>query len=1078
SALDHYDSIALMNAVTDVYQESLANEVAELSSSIDTPLKSAGPQTNKALSAFFDAHEVAPDTTKQGVLGVSADDESNAVEKLREFMSFVEASNRNERPLRSTSASSEFHTTIGNLSSHPVLMRALGLVVDIEFDAALLPANDGGLTLEVGLSADGVMTSSHESLQSAFVHASTAASNYRIFSMREESGTGANGFYPLPSRTTAMTQLRVETAVMNLMQATQSSDDSIALPTPPEAGMRLLDATLPDQVGTAMAAQAELAETPPTVLYAEQVTRGYRVDVRNAASGQWHSLCARRNRYLGPDGVWQWPAQDQWAADEGTLEPTVFSDQHSETTLRLRATMDLFEWTGFSLSVARPGDTLPNDGAEAPVSITTEVQPGSLLPQRFGQQYQFRARSVDIAGNSLSLSDADAISQQTAADIVTAPESCLRSGAVQPPVWYRGEPRGPGEAGDVIVLRDAEERRHANDRFRVHVLPAEVSLDIVEKHGIFDALTDDAAWAMIEAHRGKLGCDAEGELLEFLPWEDLYAPYFPDPLVKAAVLILPDGQPVALPRFDRMAIRRDRLARACGLEFRQGKNEFKVTRRDRTVIIDVPKGRSHTLKLAAALGPRELALLSLAQDFDLDDSKFLDGARHGRLPTLAPAAELTVIHATQRPLIDPVWVEPSVQPRLPTATTATLIDPALIFDQPSTGRLDVYANWQEPIDDPTNGSWEMVTQAMHAGEVVINETTEVPFAAPATAERRHALSHDFSDTRHRKVNYVTVATSRFTDFYPRELNDDPANMTRRSSPTTLHIKSTAPPAPAQVSFIVPTIERDTTAGGQTLRGHGVRIYLERGWFSSGADEQLAMLLPSDDQLTPTAEVSRWGQNPIHDSAPLDHLLGAADILSGAQTDHRGPAGQRLVLHDVRFSEAHGLPYVDIEFASQTTFLPLVQLALARFQPYSIDGCHVSPASLCQFVPLTPDRWLTVKALSSNQWSLQLTGAGVRPRDDDPGTIVEVQIEAQSTNHMTNDVAWRPAAEPVVLIMAELADWQFRWQGDVALTDDSYFGRAWRRRIVIREYEPFANAPSLAGSLPDHSRLISAYTVDI
>jgi hypothetical protein len=113
--------------------------------------------------------------------------------------------------------------------------------------------------------------------------------------------------------------------------------------------------------------------------------------------------------------------------------------------------------------------------------------------------------------------------------------------------------------------------------------------------------------------------------------------------------------------------------------------------------------------------------------------------------------------------------------------------------------------------------------------------------------------HEFGDTKHRMVVYHSVATTRFREFFPEEIQTDLKNLQQeephegRDEPALTHIvPSCARPAAPDVEYIVPTFrwEDHSTAGvmARTRIGRGVRIYLRRPWFSSGDGELLGVLL--------------------------------------------------------------------------------------------------------------------------------------------------------------------------------------------------------------------------------------------
>ena len=74
----------------------------------------------------------------------------------------------------------------------------------------------------------------------------------------------------------------------------------------------------------------------------------------------------------------------------------------------------VFGWDGWSLVAKRPGQTIIGNNVgtpdvENPTDIPLITQftpaPGTLPRLRFGRTYRFRARAVDLAGNSISRDD-------------------------------------------------------------------------------------------------------------------------------------------------------------------------------------------------------------------------------------------------------------------------------------------------------------------------------------------------------------------------------------------------------------------------------------------------------------------------------------------------------------------------------------------------------------------------------------------------------------------------------------------------------------------------------------------------
>lgn len=279
--------------------------------------------------------------------------------------------------------------------------------------------------------------------------------------------------------------------------------------------------------------------------------------------------------------------------------------------------------------------------------------------------------------------------------------------------------------------------------------------------------------------------------------------------------------------------------------------------------------------------------------------------------------------------------------------------------------------------------------------------------------------HEFHDTRYRRIEYWLEATTKFREYLPADLLTEPVD--GAPTPTEEHIKvvgprrvswipsSAPPPAPA-VLYVVPTFGwvRSTDAQGNASswrRGGGLRVYLDRPWNASGYGEMLAVVLPpatfnGDPDAEPAGVpyrkyVTQWGNDPIWQSpfvaglAPKRAnfpLARTAPDPAGAWVPQGAPATEadqtpgpflvagltppgaatvsgvgsvEIAPHDVFYDEDRRLWYCDIEIDQGASYWPFVRLALARYQPTSVFGAHLSEVVLADFLPLTADRWLTV-----------------------------------------------------------------------------------------------------------------------
>jgi hypothetical protein len=296
---------------------------------------------------------------------------------------------------------------------------------------------------------------------------------------------------------------------------------------------------------------------------------------------------------------------------------------------------------------------------------------------------------------------------------------------------------------------------------------------------------------------------------------------------------------------------------------------------------------------------------------------------------------------------------------------------------------------------------------------VPNQTDQIQFGnlidRPFSVKR-----HEFHDTRYRRIEYWLEGTTKFREFMPPGLllkGGEPSeeNINVVGPRHVDWIKSSASPPAPEVLYVVPTFgwvrSSDENTQYSWRRGGGLRVYLNRPWNASGYGEMLAVVMPGasfegDPEKSPQAKpaknfITQWGIDPIWVSA---NVSGVAPKLTNfplartkadpdgkwlpkkapiTEADQRPgnfkindlshpdfpntPAEARVNVapHDVFFDEERQLWYSDIEVTWGASYYPFIRLALARYQPESINGAHLSNVVLADFMPLIPDRWLNV-----------------------------------------------------------------------------------------------------------------------
>ncbi|HEX7276090.1 MAG TPA: hypothetical protein VF244_01830, partial [Acidimicrobiales bacterium] len=291
-------------------------------------------------------------------------------------------------------------------------------------------------------------------------------------------------------------------------------------------------------------------------------------------------------------------------------------------------------------------------------------------------------------------------------------------------------------------------------------------------------------------------------------------------------------------------------------------------------------------------------------------------------------------------------------------------------------------------------------------------------------------------------------------------------------PVVLSIKSSALPAAPEVVYVVPTFRWEATSGPQigthTSKrfGRGLRVYLERPWWSSGEGELLGVILnPTSEVENPPSSareqvLTRVGVDPVFRSTSTDlaeltlfalpdaKLAGIGD---GDGLPLPGTAGTVFVSgHEVGFDAGRDLWCCDIQVVTPS-YYPFIKLGLCRFQPESLDGMHLSPAVVTDFCQLTPDRSVTVVPVAGPPPGRRHVTVTGQSYDRAGGTnvlaLVRVSIEVLDAN-IDNELGWSAIGKAVDLARQPDVDDNSVWTGVVTVPS----GPQGKKRLVIEEFE--------------------------
>jgi len=835
----------------------------------------------------------------------------------------------------------DFHQAVSSLGSYPKLLRTMGLAFDLKIPSTpavpssstvrVIPKWPGGLP---SLPKDDKTPKTRYIVSGKKFAARPRASEPEVTEdgvlRLRDGGDGVKQLYSLIQVDLDGMAMKTMNFAYNIFAAetrrTLGTPDTSSLPSARSAGISIVRTgralRLARHLKGATQKNTDMSGGTEPELSAEDLVRGYRVDVYDAVRGKWFSLCKRAGRY-------EFTAIDRTEnlEDEGFLQTSV-TGSADDTTDDLYLPESLGVWDGWSLCAPRPGASINNDGKveRTPTEFSEEFKlrasfraaPGSLPSLRYGGKYRIRIRIADLAGGGPTVDDLNPTDFSNATD----EEFYTRFEPVGPPFMVlKNKIDGmPGESLERLVIRsfnksvdldtvpiDTSSERHLAP-------PAMAALD-AETHGVFDLpavqVTDEnlkKQYDLIVSKEGRFASTGPADLKNPpnpIDASDIIVdlPYLPDPFAYGVVIFDLPGVPAGkvLQIRDDGSQSTSALTPPSGttsltkIEFRRGsewynRDAFRIRLKEgaagtppswdnggRVLTVFAPKSEIYRCRYASYFhesgelermgiwnwvvekGPGNLgALKSMALD--------------GRHWMLTPYRTLELAHVVQQPLGFPAFTGLQADKQLG-ATFARLLDKLLVSGK-STSKIDVYGEWQEPVDPLDEPEPKTIDGKARACEIRVDDHTSDTLYLDSP--------HEFGDTKHRIVRYRAVATTRFREFLPPELvTDDPSdpgkvekNITRSSEVVEKNILSSARPDAPKILYVVPTFGWESGSGPNDAKtskriGGGLRIWMDRPWFSSGEGELLGVMIwtGSFDSIPDRYKpyVTQWGVDPIWQS---------------------------------------------------------------------------------------------------------------------------------------------------------------------------------------------------------------------
>ncbi len=705
--------------------------------------------------------------------------------------------------------STEFHDQLGLLGAHPYLLRVLGLVYDLE---VALPPNPTEVSVRTNWAAKAGRPARDE------IPMRTRVDN-GFFAVVQQPEYRDGAWLRLDGTKFEVAQLDQINATAQLghldaeLAAADAPDAVVEVPALLESGLSIIHRDLAGVLAGRFAQQRAVEDgiddyilsraARPPLLWAEDVTTGYRYDVEDRSRPGFRSLHDRQ-----VPGGYQLPRTPNLAvmppADEGWGSVALFTDgaaQHVKTKPAInypnegqsvtkaeerdlthwRVDDHVVTWAGWSLSTPRVGNSttgagdvtprkpnIPATGSPTQLIVDYEHVERTLPKLRYGHTYTFRARTVDLSGNGPALADiapADGVSPEIRFGRLAplSPAQIVRRA-------LRPDP-GVGDLPHVLVIRseltDTNAQIAPTDRL---LFPPRISQGRLERHDLPNGGNDPSSYTVIAERDARSLADQTiedpetGELVAgatIVSGQVTQGPtrppvlYLPDPVTQRVALHGLPGAKGATPVF--VSYGTWPLFEGVQLQLQSGAAAPVASSTDKRVTVSLPQGTIARAELSSAPDPALVGHLLLAQD-----PAAAPGAVDGTNRALSPRRSVTFVHAVRVPLSAPSFTGMTATRTVPGQTDVVIAGKSFLH-RATTEHLVLHSRWVDTVDDPATD--EPVDQVNRR----VVDDVNVGLVGKAT-EPIAPVSLDFGDTKRRLVDVTSEAFCRFSRYFTERID--------------------------------------------------------------------------------------------------------------------------------------------------------------------------------------------------------------------------------------------------------------------------------------------------------------------
>lgn len=759
--------------------------------------------------------------------------------------------------------------------------------------------------------------------------------------------------------------------------------------------------------------------------YEQDAISGVRPGVYHPSIGNLISLCERNTRYkaTGEGEIYD-------GENDGNVVVDSAVEIMNRNNVRADASSDkYFEFRGFSFALPHPvygGDSNKEDIEDSSevlehVSKTFEIcnyykTEGIKiktvnLPLRYGLEYGFFLANSYINGYSLPVKTTAGKIECTISDMFGDVRfdaffshndkrinsvKYRRVEPVPPPGVYLDTPleeivtsAAGGELPRVIKGKEGEsmmnlvtKKRSSVKKATRYILPPPTSSSVAEQFGKYDNISPNDSYDLHKNRAGKQMKEVYDETIKVLP----------DPLVvRFRISILNKTTKTVLAEEECDFYRGSNWPdyKVWKLETDIGDEvTMKVKKFNQSITLEIPLGDEVEISISSVLPKsKDIGIQSDKNGTDYLWYSYLLSKGIGSISSeilggnhvnFSPPINLSALSAIKEPpqilFGESIGKEFTKVFRENGSNLAKLICD-LKIENKFYNDLIMHSKWEEYIDDPKSNA--------DPSEPIKNK--ELTLEAKCNEDWKNTGAFVFEtdqlDTKHRKKHVVLKGSNAFDQYFHDSKDSE------WSEYEIVHIPSTKKPDIPSINKIVPlffskfqydgsdrirhegiTLPASQYGGVQyEKKGNLLRIYIERGWYSSGEGEKFALIVNkrnSSFELANDLLCSNIGRDYLDATGDQADLL-TAESFKTEKYDNviSFDTNRDAVIFSPKFDSSSNLWYVDIELnLKKALYYPFIQFVAARYQQHSLDGLYFSDLVISDFCQITQDRSLNVNYL--------------------------------------------------------------------------------------------------------------------